>query len=485
MEGGLEPGLRPGDDVTARRSGILANTAYRAVADLGSKVASIALWVVMARELGASDFGVFSFAVAYVTLATALGNFGQDEILIREVARDRSRLTEYFGNTLALKAVLSLPVLGLAVGGVALASRDETTVLVVALLGLATTLDLFGRTCSAVFQASERLVFIPIALITQRFVTAVAGVTALLLGAGVVAVSALVLVGSAVGLVLSLVLMYRHVARAPLDVEVSRWKPVMWAAAPLGLADLFGTVLFRVDMFMLAWFASDAVVGNYGAAYRVFEATLFIGWSIGAAVYPVMSRLTPGGDPPLQPVVDSALKLALALSVPAALVAGLAAEPIVDLLFGSGYGDAPGALAILAPAIVFYPLSYVGWNLLVAQNRQASVTVILGAVAVANIAANLVLIPWLSLDGAALSTTLSQLALVLGYAWAARGLAGGVEWRRLTGPLVAAAPAAVPLALWPDQLAAIPVGVALYAVALFLFERAFYPADLRVLRPRR
>ena len=42
----------------ARR--ILANTAYRLIADVGSKLASIAFYVVMARELGAKSFGVFT-----------------------------------------------------------------------------------------------------------------------------------------------------------------------------------------------------------------------------------------------------------------------------------------------------------------------------------------------------------------------------------------------------------------------------------------
>ena len=49
-------------------------------------------------------------------------------------------------------------------------------------------------------------------------------------------------------------------------------------------------ILFRIDTVMLAAYESDAVVGNYGAAYRLFESTLFLSWAVGAAVYPVYSR---------------------------------------------------------------------------------------------------------------------------------------------------------------------------------------------------
>src|SRR5918999_6072840 len=120
-DSGYSPHERP-PDVEAREGAqrILANTAYRGLADLGSKIISLALYVVMARELGESGFGVFTFGLAVAMLVTALGGFGQDAILVREVARDRSRIDHYFGNTLVLKVVLAFPALAVAIAGAAL-----------------------------------------------------------------------------------------------------------------------------------------------------------------------------------------------------------------------------------------------------------------------------------------------------------------------------------------------------------------------------
>ena len=69
----------------------------------------------------------------------------------------------------------------------------------------------------------------------------------------------------------------------------------MRAAAPIGLAGLFGIVLFRIDMVMLAAFEPHEVVGRYGAAYRLFETTLFLSWAVGAARHRPTGRL-PGRD---------------------------------------------------------------------------------------------------------------------------------------------------------------------------------------------
>ena len=107
----------------ARR--ILANTAYRLLADVGSKLASIAFYVVMARELGAKEFGVFTFGLAFVILTTTLGNFGQDSVLTREVARDHTLLDRYFFNTLALKTGLSTLSLALAERRLDLADTED------------------------------------------------------------------------------------------------------------------------------------------------------------------------------------------------------------------------------------------------------------------------------------------------------------------------------------------------------------------------
>ena len=59
-------------------SRILANTVYRGAADVGSKLISIAFFVVLARQLGESGFGVFVFGLTLAAVLTVLAGFGQD-----------------------------------------------------------------------------------------------------------------------------------------------------------------------------------------------------------------------------------------------------------------------------------------------------------------------------------------------------------------------------------------------------------------------
>ena len=52
---------------------------------------------------------------------------------------------------------------------------------------------------------------------------------------------------------------------------------------PFGLQDLFSVMLFRLDTVILSLMATQAAVGRYGAAYRLFEATLFITYALMGA----------------------------------------------------------------------------------------------------------------------------------------------------------------------------------------------------------
>ena len=207
--------------------------------------------------------------------------------------------------------------------------------------------------------------------------------------------------GTLVAIWLALTLLVRRVARPRVETDVRSWWPLMRVAAPLGLAGVFITVLLRVDTAMLALFKSNAVVGNYGAAYRLFEATLLVGWSVTAAVYPVFSRLKRDSEPPVSLVYERALKLVLAPTLPLAIGAILLGGPLVHLVYGNGFDSAGSALAWLGPAIVLYPVAQISGALLVAQDRQVALAVVYGVVAVENILANLVLIPAFSLQGAA------------------------------------------------------------------------------------
>lgn len=463
---------------------ILSNTVYRSVADVGSKIASAALYVVMARKLGQVGFGVFTFGYVVAALATMFGSFGQATILTREVARDRGKLGVYFWNTLALNILLSLPGLAAVALAIGLLGSDRQAAVVI-ILGLALIMELLMFTCYAAYQAFERLVLMPISMIAQRLTTAIVGMAALFAGASVVVVCVIYLGAAILALALTIRLLYRYVAKPPITIDVTQWIPLLRAAFPLGLFVLFSTALFRADTAMLALYEPKRIVGDYGAAYRLFETTLFIAWGVTAAVYPVLVRLTPTTSPPVGAVWERATKLVIALTLPIAVGAAVLAGPVIEFLYGSNFSGAAPALVLLSPTIALYPIAFICGTALISQNRESVMTRAYAVIAAQNILGNLVLIPLLSLKGAALGTSLSQLLLTTWLVWKAREAVGGrLHWQRIVlGPVLATGVAAVSMLLLRSTAGlAVATGGLAYVLTLTAFEFVAYPEDARVIR---
>src|SRR3954452_25564215 len=69
-------GAEPVETGSARR--VLRNAAFRSVGDMGSKLATLALFVITARSLGRAEYGTYVFAVSLVSLVTAPADVGQE-----------------------------------------------------------------------------------------------------------------------------------------------------------------------------------------------------------------------------------------------------------------------------------------------------------------------------------------------------------------------------------------------------------------------
>jgi len=121
---------------------------------------------------------------------------------------------------------------------------------------------------------------------------------------------------------------------------------------------------------------------------------------------------------------------------------------------------------------------------LIAVNRQRTLTVAFVIGVVFNLGANLALIPLWGYLGAAVVTVASEAILMAPFLWIARREIGslgllGIAWR----PALAAAIMAIPVWDLGNQsaLLAIPAGAVTYAVVL-LALRTFSPAELAQLR---
>ena len=462
---------------------IAYGTGLRAFGEILAKPARSLFYIVMARELGQAGFGVFMFGLSLTTVLLVLGGLGLQQLVAREVARDRGQVDELVWNVLVLKAAMMVVLLAVAMAIVTAGDYSSEGQLATLIVGIGVGLENLTSILSAVFQAFERQQHIATALLINRFSTAALGITALLAGAGLVPVAALTAFGSALGLVTAYVLMQRRVVRPRREIAPGAWPELVRRGFPLGVVGMLGQTVLGSSVVLLGVLtASEAEVGDYSAAFRLIEATIFISWSFSSAAMPWFSRHSGerAGAGGLARGFELALKGVISAMLPVALILALFAEPVVDLLYGSEYDGAIEPLRILAAMTVLWGINGTVTAVLVGRARPGvylvpAITAILLTVVLA-----LILMPDHGAVGAAIATVPAAAALGLLAVGATVKVVGPVNpLRVLVAPLLAGgalAGVASVLSGAPWPLAA-ALALAAYALVFLAIERSSYPDD--------
>jgi O-antigen/teichoic acid export membrane protein len=456
---------------------VATNTIFRAAGEAVAKVASLAFYVVLARQLGSEDYGAFVFALALTGALLIGAGFGTDELIAREVARERVDAGRYLSNVVALKVVTAALLLGVAMGVVFIGGYSAPERIATLLVGVGVAAEVMAKSWHAIFQAYERLELVSACLILQRVLTAAVGIAVLLEGGELVAAAAVYMGGALVGFLAAELLWRRFTySHRPRPTRAGAWR-LLIGGLPIGVAALLWVLLLKVDVLMLSFLASNAEVGIYAAASRLVEGTQFIAWAFNQAMLPWIARTT---GPQLVRGYMLGLKLLASVLLPVGLVVACFSGDIVHLLYGSEFAGAATPLALLAPTMMLYGLQSFSGTLLIARDAPGVLVRVAGLVAVQNIACNAVAIPLWGADGAAVVALSSSVLMASLTILFARRRAGGLAVVRAFGAPLLAGGALVAVALLAPVAWVIGAVCALlvYAAVLVSVELATHRDDV-------
>ncbi len=465
----------------ARR--VARNTAVQFAGEAVSKGASIAFYIVMARALGVSGFGEFNLALSIALLCTVFAGFGLDAILTTETSREPEQLREVFWNAIAAKGAFGLIGIAAALVIATLGDYRVELELAVGLLAIAAVVELIAKTIYATFQAFDDMRPVATSLALQRVATAAIGIPVMLGGGGLLPVCLVYLATALLACGYAAWVMRRGIGLPNLWLSADAARALVRRSLPIGVATIFGAILFRVDATMLGLIKDDDAVGIYSSAYRLLESTLFVSYAFTAAALPTLSRLTRSSEPSIGEASTLSVKAIFAGLLPVGMVFALFAEPIIETIYGSEFAAATTSLRLLGGAAALYGVSYLSGYILVAQQRQSLIPWIIGGVAIENIVLNLVLIPSHSYDGAATATSISEATLAATSLAFVIATVGRLEFLRIVlGSAVGAF--AMGAVVWVAGASWWTLAPALGAFALgfLLVERFAFPDDLRLAR---
>ncbi len=520
---------RPGRQGSAFER-VAKNSLFPMATSFLNKFLDLAFAVYMLRVLGPEGVGRYTFAVVVLGYLDITTNFGLGTLLTREVARDRRDARRFLGHTLILRLglwVVSLPVVALLIGPAARPlgiTPDVALAIVLLVAGLLPSL--VASTLSSLFQAFERFEYPAIVTVFTQILKLGLGVLALTSGWGFVGLAGVSVVVNLATVVMLTVLAVpilrvqgtqrgqaalRHGRReharghvhggVPEDpitysqgvgkVQLSFSRKLLSLSYPLMLNNLLNSVFYRVDSLMLKPMAGDLALGWYGTAYKFIDGLGIISSSFTLALFPLLSQYAHSARESLARAFTLALKLLLMVSLPIAVGTTLIAHEIILLFAGPEY--LPQSALALQILIWFLPFSFVNGvtqYLLISINQQKFITFSFLLATIFNLVANLLLIPTMGYQGAAITTVASEWILMIPFWHCVRSHLPpipiiGLAWRPI------AASAIMGLEVWLLRDRSLPLAILLAPPlygAMLLALRSFDPWEIEMVRgmlPRR
>lgn len=488
----------------ARR--VAANTVNPFVAQVFTKVLMLGYAVVQYRVLGAEANGVLGnyFLAGLVLMYTGtISEWGLGTLLTREVAKERGsdqEVSKLFRQTLTIRLGISValfvPVALFVLLYVSQFGLTTQGAWAVAILTISLLPSALSGSITAVLYAYERMSLPAAVGIGTAVLNVALGVAALLLGWGVIGLAVVALIATCATTATLWIIFRRsfpglNVGLDPSGLRLDRTAALnlLKAGWPLMLNALLVGLFFRIDQFIVQPVVGGVGVEQYQAAYSFLNFVLLITPAVTLALFPRMARHAVNDRPRLSYEYTFALKALLLISGPIIAITVWFAPLLITVVTGGKPGYLPYSATALQILIFFLPFSFINGvtqYVLIALDKQRLITVAFAITVGFNLVANLALVPWLGIDGAAITTVLSEIVLLGPFVWWIKRELGelpllSLVWRPIIAGAVVGAMGWL-LAMFAARWQASPADFALYT-AIGALLVALYVAIVLVLRP--
>jgi len=375
------------------------------------------LMLFLPRYLGPEEYGRLYVAIALSAIFQIFVNYGSSYMVAKNVARAKDQTPYILVETLALRfvfGILSIAAMMLA-AAILQYSASVKSILLVYGFGLIVSGSI--ATFQACYQGHELLKYSSVGTVVERVFVSSASIFALVHGARALQIATIAVVGN----VLNLGTLTYFSRRMISFIPKVNWKAAFGQfkeAFPYFLFTVFSTIYYRIDTIMLSKMTKEAVVGQYGGAYRLFESFNFP-YLLTVALYPVLSRLWKKEESSHKRAVQKSLEYVILVGVPLSLGVIWFAREIIDLFYGlKEYEPSVILLQILSAGLLFLFVDMLLGTTLMSSDKQKQLMGVSLAAIPLNVVLNLILIPaWQTHTGngaigAALATGITEFGIM-------------------------------------------------------------------------
>ncbi|OCQ92135.1 O-unit flippase [Oscillatoriales cyanobacterium USR001] len=371
----------------------------------------VGLWVM--RYLGPDQFGLLTYALAFVSLFSAVASMGLGRIVIRDIARNPECKNETLGTAFGLQFIGGLITLVLTVTVISLLKpNDNLTRWLVGIIAAGSIFNAF-EAINFWFQSQVQSKYTVLAKNSVSFFVAAVRIGLVTIKAPLLAFAGIRLV-EVVLVGIAYIYFYRLTGN-----QIKLWRfswercrELLSESWPIVLSGLAVYVYSKTDQVMLGMMNKNAELGYYAAAVKISEIFDFLPMILSNSIFPKLTSLREKNYQEylnkFQIYSDIMMFFWLGVAIPISLF-----SPLIVQILGEKYAKSGAVLAI-------YVWAQFGSNFGVARNtyftiegqlRYGLYLTVVGSIL--NVVLNLLLIPKYGAFGATAATLLTYFYVII------------------------------------------------------------------------
>lgn len=387
---------------------LIVNTSWMFFAQGFRTLIQAIYFILIARTLGAAQYGLFISIGAFVAIISPFAGLGTGNLLIRDVSRNPDCFERSWGHVILMTIITGLLLLVMVMSVYTFVLPETIPFIIILLISISDIFfTQFVELSSQAFQAVHRLDKTALILIVPPSLRllAIALLTLTVPSPSVYHWSYLYLITIVISGSFGIWQVSRNIGRPKFGIlrNLSEIKEGLYFA----ISNMTVNIYNDIDKTMLAKLSTFEATGIYGAAYRIIEVGFIPIRSLLYATYPNYFKHGEMGLRGSLSFTKRILPFALAYSCIACLGLVVAA-PLLSHLLGHAFPNCGTVLRWLAPLLILKAIHYFAADTLTGADFQGIRTSIQVIVAFFNVLINLWIIPRYSWRGAVLSSLLSD-----------------------------------------------------------------------------
>lgn len=322
------------------------------------------------RYLGDEGLGKIVFAIALTTMLLVLTNMGTATFTVKQLALDRSRVSELLWNAYGIRLLSGLLIAATLISVVHFLALEPDAKAVLYIASATMIVMGLDKAQVAAIQGLENMRWIAAAEVANKAAVMVLGIAVLVAGHGVVTYALVLLIGASVSFLVNGSYLGLHYLRWP-KFSFSTATLLLVGGLPFFVTGALGQIYLWADIVVVRIMTRDEVVGWLGAATQLYTTMNVVPLVIVTAMLPALTRFHAHDSATMRIAAQRSVQAVLITGIPLAMALMLLSGDVIHFLrYPSEFSHSVPLLSLLAIGMPVTGTLMIVGTIVIAANRQ-------------------------------------------------------------------------------------------------------------------